>query len=95
MLRKGKPSGGGVDLTSLAYAANSLGGADITYGTGGWLKTQMPHVIGTPDVNKDNIPDIWAVDTTGTMYFYTGGRTAHGSRITATWVNWNGTLAFG
>ncbi|MFI9213919.1 FG-GAP-like repeat-containing protein [Streptomyces sp. NPDC053253] len=95
MLRKGKPSGGGVDLDSLATAAGSLTGEDTTYGTGGWLEADMPHIIGTPDVNKDNIPDIWAVDANGTMHFYTGGRTAHGSRITATWVDWTGTHAFG
>ncbi|WP_455711369.1 DNRLRE domain-containing protein [Streptomyces gardneri] len=95
MLRKGKPSGAGVDLNSLAFETNSLGGRDITYGTGGWLKAQMPHVIGTPDVNKDNIPDIWAVDAGGTMYFYIGKADSHGSRITATWVNWKGTHAFG
>ncbi|MGW4780001.1 DNRLRE domain-containing protein [Streptomyces filamentosus] len=95
MLRKGKPSGGGVDLASLATAAGSLTGEDTTYGTGGWLEADMPTIIGAPDVNKDNIPDIWAVDAAGTMYFYTGGRTAHGSRITASWVNWTGTRAFG
>ncbi|MGW6540522.1 DNRLRE domain-containing protein [Streptomyces sp. NPDC055051] len=95
MLRKGKPSGGGVDLNSLAYAANSLTGEDTTYGTGGWLKADMPTIIGTPDANKDNIPDIWAIGTDGIMHFYTGGRTTHGSRIAATWVDWRGTRAFG
>ncbi|MEU3743771.1 DNRLRE domain-containing protein [Streptomyces narbonensis] len=95
MLRKGKPSGGGVDLDSLDTAASALGGEDITYGTGGWLKADMPNIIGTPDVNKDNIPDIWAVDADGKMYFYVGGRTAHGSRTLATWVNWKSTRAFG
>lgn len=95
MLRKGKPSGGGVDLDSFATSASSLTGEDVTYGTGGWLKADMPFIIGTPDVNKDNVPDIWAVDADGTMYFYAGKPDAHGSRITATWINWKGTRAFG
>ncbi|MFE1547483.1 hypothetical protein [Streptomyces sp. NPDC058718] len=52
MLRKGKPSGGGVDLDSLATCASSLTGEDVTYGTGGRLKADMPFIIGIPDVNK-------------------------------------------
>ncbi|MFJ7990532.1 DNRLRE domain-containing protein [Streptomyces sp. NPDC096351] len=97
MLRKGKPSGGGVDLTSLAYAANSLTGEDATYGTGGWLKADMPFIIGTPDTDRDTAttPDIWAMDTAGTLYFYPGQTDRHGTRITASWVNWTGTRAFG
>ncbi|WP_435058588.1 DNRLRE domain-containing protein [Streptomyces sp. bgisy060] len=96
LLRHGKPAaGGGVDLTSLAIAAYSKTGVDEVYGTGGWALTQMPFVIGTPDANKDGIPDLWAIDSTGTMYYYPGGRTAHGTRITASWVNWKSALAFG
>ncbi|WP_282697209.1 VCBS repeat-containing protein [Streptomyces sp. CC208A] len=97
VLRKGKPSGGGVDLASFAFASSSLTGEDTIYGTGGWSAAQMPFVIGTPDVDRDSgtTPDIWAMAADGTLYFYKGGTTAHGSRVAASWVNWTGTLAFG
>ncbi|CAM5365113.1 hypothetical protein SVIOM342S_04221 [Streptomyces violaceorubidus] len=63
LLRKGiAASGGGVDLTSLAAAARQLGGGRghrvrrLRLGSAG-----IPHLIGTPDVNGDAIPDIWTV----------------------------------
>ncbi|MEU5216494.1 DNRLRE domain-containing protein [Streptomyces sp. NPDC020807] len=96
LLRQGKPAaGGGVDLTSLSAGANSKTGEDEIYGTTGWGKASMRFVIGTPDVNGDDIPDTWAVSTDGTMYFYAGGRTAHVSHITASWINWSGSYTFG
>ncbi|MFE6072514.1 FG-GAP-like repeat-containing protein [Streptomyces sp. NPDC056525] len=94
-LRHGKPAGSGVDLNSLAAAANSKTGQDEVYGSTGWTRANMPFVIGTPDVNNDNIPDIWAIDASGTMYFYPGTRTSHGARTTASWINWTGSPAFG
>ncbi|MFB6627301.1 FG-GAP repeat domain-containing protein [Streptomyces sp. NPDC056374] len=97
VLRKGKPSGTGVDLASLATEASSLTGQDTIYGTGGWNATQMRFVIGTPDVDRDTAttPDIWAMATDGTLYFYPGEPNKHGTRTTASWVNWTGTRAFG
>ncbi|MFE5729936.1 DNRLRE domain-containing protein [Streptomyces sp. NPDC056528] len=97
VLRKGKPSGGGVDLASLATEASSLTGQDTIYGTGGWTADQMKFVIGTPDANNDasSTPDIWAMTADGTLYFYPGGSSTHGARITASWINWTGTRAFG
>ncbi|MCD2469576.1 DNRLRE domain-containing protein [Streptomyces sp. MBT42] len=97
VLRKGKPSGTGVDLASLATEASSLTGQDTIYGTGGWNTTQMRFVIGTPDVDRDTAttPDIWAMATDGTLYFYPGEPNKHGTRTTASWVNWTGTRAFG
>ncbi|MGX2993300.1 DNRLRE domain-containing protein [Streptomyces sp. JNUCC 64] len=77
MLRKGKPAtGGGTDLTSLASAANSLGGADATYGAGNWTVANTPFVMGTPDANSDGVPDIWAVRGDGSVRFHAGSRTA-------------------
>ncbi|MEU2119464.1 DNRLRE domain-containing protein [Streptomyces sp. NPDC016459] len=95
LLRHGKPAGAGVDLNSLAAAANSKTGKDEVYGSTGWNSVSMPFVIGTPDVNGDSISDIWAVDSNGTMYFYPGTRTAHGARTVASWVNWATSPAIG
>ena len=96
LLRHGKPAAtGGVDFTSLAAAVNSKTGDDEIYGTGGWTAALMPSVIGTPDTNGDGISDIWAIDSNKTLYFYPGGRTTHGSRITASWINWKDGLTFG
>lgn len=68
-------AGGSVDLNSLAYEANSEGGADVGYGSAGWSSTSIPLLIGTPDANGDSIPDIWAVRSDGSVRFYAGGRT--------------------
>ncbi|MCD0481447.1 VCBS repeat-containing protein [Streptacidiphilus sp. ASG 303] len=78
LLRTGikDPATGGVDLVSLASAAASSGGADVEYVSSGWSTTTVRLVFGTPDVNGDGIPDIWAVRTDGTVRFYPGGRTA-------------------
>ncbi len=81
LLRHGKPgSQGGVDLTSLALAANSATGQDEVYGTGGWDSASIPMLTGTPDATGDGIPDFWAATSDGALYLYPGGRTAHGTR---------------
>ncbi|WP_318212925.1 VCBS repeat-containing protein [Streptomyces sp. SJL17-1] len=87
VLRKGKPSGGGVDLASLATEASSLTGLDTIYGTGGWTAEQMKYVIGTPDVDRDTAttPDIWAMAANGTLYFYPGEADKRGTRVAASW----------
>ncbi|GGT46036.1 hypothetical protein GCM10010271_57710 [Streptomyces kurssanovii] len=89
LLRHGKPaSGGGVDLNSLALAANSGTGADELYGSGGWSRSMMPMLHGTPDATGDGVPDLWAVTTEGLLYFYPGKSTTHGIRITAGESGW-------
>ncbi|MBG0853379.1 VCBS repeat-containing protein [Streptomyces spinoverrucosus] len=59
-VRHGKPGAvsGSVDLTSLKLASNSLNG-DVSYGTN-WTEANVSTALGIPDVNGDNIPDIWA-----------------------------------
>ncbi|MER5967573.1 DNRLRE domain-containing protein [Streptomyces sp. NPDC002057] len=74
-LRSGKPAaGGGVDLASLASAAASAGGVDLVYGASGWNSSSIRLLLGTPDVNGDNIPDIWTIRVDGTVRFYAGTR---------------------
>ncbi|MFE5796649.1 DNRLRE domain-containing protein [Streptomyces sp. NPDC056503] len=89
LLRHGKPAaGGGVDLASLTTAAGSKTGQDEVYGTTGWGKSNIPKIIGTPDVNKDGIPDLWACLSDGRLYFYPGGRTTHGTRFLSSASGW-------
>ncbi|MFD9459542.1 FG-GAP-like repeat-containing protein [Streptomyces sp. NPDC060027] len=77
MLRKGISSpDGGVDLNSLASGADSSGGSDTEYGASGWFSSSVPFLFGTPDVNKDGIPDIWSVRPDGSVRFHAGGKTA-------------------
>ncbi|WP_030043244.1 DNRLRE domain-containing protein [Streptomyces resistomycificus] len=77
LLRKGvDASGGGVDLDSLASAANSSGGLDTEYGATGWSRADVPLLMGTPDANGDSVPDIWAVRSEGSVRFHVGGKTA-------------------
>ncbi|MGW3644542.1 DNRLRE domain-containing protein [Streptomyces sp. NPDC000878] len=71
-LRKGvAAASGGVDLLSLGKE-----GTDTEYGSAGWGNTNMLHLMGTPDVNGDAVPDIWAVRSDGTVRVYSGGRTS-------------------
>lgn len=74
-LRKGiAAAGGGVSLASLASSNASAGGGDTEYAPAGWNIANMPHLLGIPDANGDNIPDLWAVRADGTVRFYAGGR---------------------
>ena len=99
LLRKGiAASGGGVDVNSLASAANSSGGADIEYGASGWSSSGVPFLYGTPDANKDGIPDIWAVGSDGSVRFHPGGRTivnATGTEVVGANTYWSKRLAVG
>ncbi|MFE7927533.1 DNRLRE domain-containing protein [Streptomyces sp. NPDC057456] len=99
LLRKGiAASTGGVNLTSLAAAANSAGGADTEYGFSGWSSTAIPLLLGTPDVNNDTIPDIWAVISTGQVRFYAGSETAlsgSGTEIVTPKTYWKTRIAIG
>lgn len=75
VLRKGvAASGGGLDVNSLALSGNSGGGADTVYGATGWSSSSVPHLMGTPDVNGDLIPDMWGVRSDGSVVFYPGGK---------------------
>jgi hypothetical protein len=49
---------GGVDLNSPAAAANSAKGVDEQYGASAWATSNIRLLVGTPDANKDGIPDI-------------------------------------
>ncbi|MEU9699761.1 DNRLRE domain-containing protein [Streptomyces sp. NPDC047981] len=96
LLRHGKAgSGGGVDLTSLSAAVNSGTGKDEVYGTGGWAAAYVPKIMGTPDATGDGIPDLWAVLSDGSLYFYPGGRDFHGTRLVASQGGWLSSLAIG
>jgi hypothetical protein len=99
LLRKGiAASTGGVDLSSLAAAANSAGGADTEYGASGWSSTGIPLLMGTPDVNNDGIPDIWAVISNGQVRFYPGSKTAlsgSGTEIITPKTYWQTRIAIG
>ncbi|MEV6957380.1 DNRLRE domain-containing protein [Streptomyces sp. NPDC051183] len=76
-LRKGKPAaGGGLDLNSIGTEAASNGGKDITYATTGWDRATLPLLRGTPDVNGDGVPDIYATRNDGTLYLFNGGNAA-------------------
>ncbi|MFE7045705.1 DNRLRE domain-containing protein [Streptomyces atratus] len=90
LLRTGKKATtGGVDLTSLSSAANSAGGVDAVYGSGGWEPAKIRLLFGTPDLNGDAIPDIWALRVDGTLNVYTPSRTdtGAGTQITTGWQN--------
>ncbi|MFI0242039.1 DNRLRE domain-containing protein [Streptomyces sp. NPDC016845] len=73
-LRKGiaDASGKGVDLNSLTTGANSAGGADIAYAGSGWSRASIPHILGTPDVTGDSVPDVWTVRADGSVRVYAG-----------------------
>jgi hypothetical protein len=92
-------SAGGSTIASLATAAASKTGADEVYAEG-WSTATMPvtHLRGTPDVTGDGIPDIWALASTGSIYFYKGGASAigTGTAVISSTSEWATTkLAFG
>ncbi|MGW0945012.1 DNRLRE domain-containing protein [Streptomyces sp. NPDC002623] len=75
-VRHGKPGtvSGSVDLESLKLASNSLNG-DVAYGTS-WTEAGVSTALGIPDVNNDDIPDIWArFGADGQMRIYNPSRT--------------------
>ncbi|MFF5104365.1 DNRLRE domain-containing protein [Streptomyces sp. NPDC000134] len=92
-------SAGGSTIASLATAADSRTGADETYAEG-WSTATVPvtHLRGTPDVTGDGIPDIWALASTGSIYFYKGGASVigTGTAVISSASEWATTkLAFG
>jgi hypothetical protein len=99
LLRKGiAASGGGVDVNSLASAADSSGGVDIEYAASGWYSSGVPLLIGTPSVSGDSVPDIWAVEADGSVRFYAGGKSAlsgSGTEIITANSYWKTRVAIG
>ncbi|MFJ7957514.1 DNRLRE domain-containing protein [Streptomyces sp. NPDC096319] len=99
LLRHGKAANGGVDLNSLSAAVYSGTGKDEVYGTGGWNKASIPMIKGTPDntpgTDNDTIPDLWAVFADGTLRFYRGGTTAHGTSDLVGEGGWTTLLTLG
>ncbi|WP_406172751.1 FG-GAP-like repeat-containing protein [Streptomyces sp. NBC_00996] len=87
-------SNGGTTLASLGHAADSLTGTDTEYATG-WSKTAYTLVSGTPDVNGDGIPDIWARKADGSVVFFACTKTGVGTPITVISGGWESKKAFG
>ncbi|MFJ8189394.1 FG-GAP repeat domain-containing protein [Streptomyces sp. NPDC096094] len=99
-LRKGiaNTSGNGVDLNSLASGADSAAGADIAYSGGGWSRASIPHIIGTPDVTGDSVPDVWTVRADGSVRIYagdTGELPGAGAEIVTARSYWKDRIAIG
>ncbi|WP_405535653.1 DNRLRE domain-containing protein [Streptomyces sp. NBC_00075] len=92
-------TGGGVDMTSLASGGGSSGGADTEYAPAGWDSASMLHVLGTPDVNGDSVPDLWAIRADGTVRFYAGGKATvvpgSGREVLAARDYWKNRIAVG
>ncbi|MGW0604378.1 FG-GAP-like repeat-containing protein [Streptomyces sp. NPDC002640] len=78
-----KATTGGATIESLTTSAGSRDGTDATYASG-WNTTDFPtrFLRGTPDVNKDGIPDIWTMTADGSIAFYKGGKTTLGTATT-------------
>ncbi|MEW1552195.1 VCBS repeat-containing protein [Streptomyces tsukubensis] len=99
LLRHGKPAtgGAGTDLNSLASAANSKNGVDAQYGTS-WSTANIPLMTGTPDVNNNGVPDIWAVtgaELGGVVRFYANLPATGGTSTTVITSDWRTKKALG
>ncbi|MEV1049853.1 DNRLRE domain-containing protein [Streptomyces sp. NPDC049887] len=71
-LRYGKAAaGGGVSLGSFATKA-AAGGQLDTYGASGWSRSALPILAGTPDVDGDGLPEVWALFANGDVRVYPG-----------------------
>ncbi|MFY1636232.1 DNRLRE domain-containing protein [Solwaraspora sp. WMMB335] len=96
-LRHGLPGPvtGSVDLASLKSAAASRDG-DVPYGTG-WTAAAMNVVLGMPDVNGDEIPDLLArAGSTGQLRVHHLSATGAGSpAFVQDAPVWPGARAFG
>lgn len=95
-IRHGKPGSvtGSVDLESLSEAAKSRNG-DVQYGTG-WTATSITALVAIPDVNGDNIPDLWArfgADGQTRLYYPTTTSTGSPVKIVQS-TNWSGYKAY-
>ncbi|WP_187645592.1 DNRLRE domain-containing protein [Streptomyces sp. TRM49041] len=71
-LRYGRnAASGGLDFGSYATKAASAGQLD-TYGASGWRRSAIPVLAGTPDVNGDGLPEVWALFAGGDVAVYPG-----------------------
>lgn len=96
-IRHGKPGSvaGSVNLDSLKLAANSRQG-DVQYGNS-WTETNITAAIGTPDLNGDRIPDLWArYGSDGQMRVYHASTTnTNAAAKIVIESDWRGVRAFG
>ncbi|WP_345636863.1 hypothetical protein, partial [Streptomyces thinghirensis] len=37
-----------------------------------WSRASIPHILGTPDVTGDSVPDVWTVRADGSVRIYAG-----------------------
>jgi hypothetical protein len=53
---------------------------DEQYGASAWATSNIRLLVGTPDANKDGIPDIWTLRVDGAVRYYAGtrGEMTHG-----------------
>ncbi|MFD8720177.1 hypothetical protein ACFV2H_19725 [Streptomyces sp. NPDC059629] len=68
-------------------AAQSDG--DDTHACGSFTYSAYPLLYGTPDVNHDGVPGIWATDAAGALLLYQGGATGLGSAATVSGSGWS------
>lgn len=96
-LRHGKPGtvSGSVDLESLKLAVNSREG-DVRYGTN-WSASNITGLVGIPDVNGDQVPDLWArASADGQIRVYHASTTNTGGPVKVVLSNnLSGIKAFG
>ncbi|MFG2642426.1 hypothetical protein ACGFYP_15835 [Streptomyces sp. NPDC048370] len=96
-IRHGKPGAvaGSVDLNSLMTSAKSRQG-DVQYGTG-WTAANVSIALGIPDVNNDQVPDIWTrVGATGFVNIYHPSTTNTNAAVKPVLsVDWKNVKAFG
>ncbi|WP_241826983.1 hypothetical protein [Streptomyces graminilatus] len=59
----------------------------------------MLNVLGTPDVNGDTVPDLWAVRADGSVRFYAGGKASvvpgSGREVLSAKSYWKNRIAVG
>ncbi|NBE81920.1 DNRLRE domain-containing protein [Micromonospora rubida] len=96
-VRHGKPGpvAGSVNLDSFKSAANSRDG-DVSYGNS-WTEANISAAIGIPDVNGNQVPDIWTRSgTTGQMSIYHPSTTNTNAPVKVVLgEDWSGVKAFG
>ncbi|MEU6346897.1 DNRLRE domain-containing protein [Streptomyces sp. NPDC046977] len=90
-----KDSHGGTTLLSLSNGTPSLLGVDTNYPGIAWSKDSVPMIAGTPDINGDGIPDIWAVLADTSVHVYIATPTTPGSDAIVITSGWDVKKALG